>query len=217
MSNTNDRYLKPGFSSPKSPSLPHPVPSKMLPIAMSRSSSYDPHRVLGYFDLPSRSSPSSPQATYIPFSPVSRSSSPSRDARRSREFNFSHSGSDIEDALTGFSLVPTWLKTAIEQDQHPNQSGAQRTARQRAYKYSPLNSPDSIVSSSNNASPMTPRTPQLNVSVPQNQESTKDNKSDEKQQQLEDEAYWADEDDGYFAEMEADDEEDLEEIYRSVR
>jgi len=64
---------------------------------------------------------------------------------------------------------------------------------------------------------MTPRTPQLNVSVPQNQESTKDNKSDEKQQQLEDEAYWADEDDGYFAEMEADDEEDLEEIYRSVR
>jgi len=216
MTNTNDRYLRPGFSSPKSPSLQHPTPSKNVPISMSRSSSYDPHRVLSYFDLPSRSAPSSPQGAYIPFSPVSRSSSPARDGRRSREFNFSHSGSDIEDALTGFSLVPTWLKTAMEQEQHLNRSGAQRSADQRSSKYSPLNSPNSIVSSSNDASPITPRTPQLNISVPLNEESTKNSKPDEKQQ-LEDEAYWAEEDEGYFGEMDADEDEDLEEIYRSVR
>lgn len=182
---------------------------------MSRSSSYDRHRALGYFDLPSRSTPSSPQTSYLPFSPASRSSSPVRDVRRSREFNSLHSGSEIEDALTGFSLVPNWLKMAMEQDQQPNQSGTQKTAQRRLYKYSPLNSPDSIMSSSNDASPVTPRTPQLNVAIPQNEESTKE-RSDEKQQ-LEDEAYWAEEDEGYFGELEQDEDEDLEEIYRSVR
>jgi hypothetical protein len=183
---------------------------------MSRSSSHDPHRALGYFDLPSRSAPSSPQTLYIPYSPVSRSSSPARDVRRSREFNFLHtSGSDIEDALTGFSLVPNWLKMAMEQDQHPNQSaGAQNTVTRRPYKYSPLNSPGSVVSSSNDVSPITPRTPQLNVVISQNEESTKE-KSNEQEQQTEDDAYWA-EDEGYFGELE-DEDEDLEEIYRSVR
>ena len=104
----------------------------------------------------------------------------------------------------------------MEQDQHQNRSGVKRTGHQRINKYSPLNSPDSIVSSSNDVSPITPRTPQLNISVPLNEESTKDSKPDEKQQ-LEDEAYWAEDDEGYFGEMEGDEDDDLEEIYRSVR
>jgi hypothetical protein len=213
MSNANDQYLKPGFSTPKSPT--HSAASKNVPINMSRSSSYDPHKALGYFDLPSRSAPSSPQTSYIPFSPVSRSSSPAgRDVRRSRDLNFSHSGSDIEDTLTGFSLVPNWLKMAMEQDQHSNQT--QKSAPRRPYKYSPLNSPDSVVSSSNDASPITPRTPQLNVALPQNEESTKE-KSEQKKEQVEDEEYWAEEDEGYFGELDEDEDEDLEEIYRSVR
>lgn len=212
MSNADNHYLKPGFS-PQSPT--HPA-AKNLPINMSRSSSYDPHKVLGYFDLPSRSAPSSPQNSYIPFSPVSRSSSPAgRDVRRSRDLNVSHSGSDIEETLTGFSLVPNWLKMAMEQDQHSNQS-TQKSAPRRPYKYSPLNSPDSIVSSSNDASPITPRTPQLNVALPQNEESTQE-KSGQKEEKVEDEEYWAEEDEGYFGELDEDEDEDLEEIYRSVR
>jgi hypothetical protein len=135
--------------------------------------------------------------------------------RRSRDLNVSHSGSDIEETLTGFSLVPNWLKMAMEQDQHSNQS-AQKSAPRRPYKYSPLNSPDSIVSSSNDASPITPRTPQLNVALPQNEESTKE-KSGQKEEKVEDEEYWAEDDEGYFGELDEDEDEDLEEIYRSVR
>src|SRR5437762_12164785 len=102
MSNTNsDRYLSPGYASPKSPYQTPIIAKNAIPTGMTRSSSYDPHRVLGYFDLPNRSAPSSPQTTSIPFSPVSRSPSPARDARRSREFNHSHSGSDLEDAQIG--------------------------------------------------------------------------------------------------------------------
>jgi len=106
---------------------------------------------------------------------------------------------------------------AMEQDQHSSQSGTQNSAARRSYKYSPLNSPDSIVSSSNDASPITPRTPQLNVALPQNEVSTKDIKSEDKEKQLEDDAYWAEEDEGYFGELDEDEDEDLEEIYRSVR
>src|ERR1700721_1281865 len=114
MSNPQDRYLTPAYGSPKSPYQSPIAVKSATPQTMARSSSYDPHRVLGYFDIPSRSAPSSPQTTSLPYSPVSRSSSPFRDTRRSREFNHSHSGSDFEDALVGFSLVPNWLKIAME-------------------------------------------------------------------------------------------------------
>jgi hypothetical protein len=186
---------------------------------MSRSASSDPHRVLGYFDLPSRSAPSSPQTSYLPYnSPASRSSSPARDPRRSRDFNYSHSGSDLEDALVGFSLVPNWLKMAMEQDQNPNaSSSAQKstTANRRPYKYSPLNSPDSLLTSSNDVTPVTPRTPQLALTIPRSE----DQPAKETQIKAEDEdrRYWEEEDEGYFGEMEEDEQdEDLEEAYRSV-
>src|SRR5271170_7313474 len=149
MSNSNDRYLAPGYSSPKSP-YQSPIPKNALPTSMTRSSSYDPHRVLGYFDIPSRSAPSSPQTSYVPFSPISRSSSPARDVRRSREFT-SHSGSDLEDALVGFSLVPNWLKMAMDQDKNPN------SPTQKTTSHSPLNSPDSMLTTSTEQSPLTPR------------------------------------------------------------
>lgn len=208
MSNTQDRYLTPGYASPKSP---YQVPTFSKPANMVRSSSYDPHRVLGYFDLPSRSAPSSPQTNSLPYSPISRSSSPARDARRSREFNYSHSGSDLEDALVGFSLVPNWLKMAMEQDQNP--TAAQKTNPNRPRKYSPLNSPNSLTTS-NDTSPVTPRTPQLNVTIPK---ATEKLSSSEKESNSEDEdrLYWEEEDEGYWGEMEEDEQdEDLEETYR---
>src|SRR5271169_5584265 len=127
MSNTQDRYLTPGFASPKSPYQVPNVTAK--PTNMARSTSYDPHRALGYFDIPSRSAPSSPQTSSLPYSPVSRSSSPARDIRRSRDFNHSHSGSDLEDALVGFSLVPNWLKMAMEQDQNSTSKTKSSTNR----------------------------------------------------------------------------------------
>src|SRR5271167_4217621 len=132
MSNTNnDRYLSPGFTSPKSPYQTPIIAKNAIPTGMTRSSSYDPHRVLGYFDLANRSAPSSPQTTSIPLSPGSRSSSPARDVRRSREFNHSHSGSDLEDALVGFSLVPNWLKLAMEQDQNTTSTKKSSTNQPR--------------------------------------------------------------------------------------
>src|SRR5271155_5434947 len=145
MSNPNERYLLPAYASPRSPQQ-STFPPKATPTNMSRSASSDPHRVLGYFDIPSRSAPSSPQTSYVPYSPISRGSSPARDVRRSREFT-SHSGSDLEDALVGFSLVPNWLKVAMDQDKNPN-SPTQKTA-----SHSPLNSPDSLLTTSTEQSP----------------------------------------------------------------
>jgi len=214
MSNTNgDRYLSPGYTSPKSLYQTPIIAKNAIPTAMKRSSSYDPHRVLGYFDLPNRSAPSSPQTTSVPFSPISRSSSPARDARRSRGFSHSHSGSDLEDALVGFSLVPNWLKMAMEQDQ--NTTAQQKSSANQSNRYSPLNSPDSLLSTSNDASPLTPRTPQLNVAIPNTKQLESSNENNESKTEDEDQRYWDDEDDGYWGEMEEDD-QDLEETYRSV-
>src|SRR5271169_3346472 len=207
MSNTQDRYLTPGFASPKSPYQVPNVTAK--PTNMARSTSYDPHRALGYFDIPSRSAPSSPQTTSIPFSPVSRSSSPARDGRRSREFNYSHSGSDLEDALVGFSLVPNWLKMAMEQDQNPNaSSSAQKStaAGRRPHKYSPLNSPDSLMGSSNEVTPATARTPQLALTITRSKDQTA--KETQIKPEDEDQRYWKEEDEGYFGEMEEDEQDE---------
>lgn len=216
MSNTNnDRYLSPGYASPKSQYQIPIIAKNPTPVSMIRSSSYDPHRVLGYFDLPNRSAPSSPQTTSIPFSPVSRSSSPARDVRRSREFNHSHSGSDLDDALVGFSLVPNWLKLAMEQDQ--NSATQQKSNSQRPNRYGQLNSPDSLMTTSNEASPVTPRTPQLNVTIPNTKEPVSSNQTIESKADDDDQRYWEEEDDGYFGEMEEyEQDEDLEETYRSV-
>src|SRR5579871_4813951 len=168
MNNNHDRYLSPVYASPKSP-YQSPIIGKSTPATqpMARSSSYDPHRVLGYFDLPSRSAPSSPQGSYLPYTPSSRSSSPAREVRRSREYTHSHSGSDFEDALVGFNLVPNWLKMAMEQDQ-PVIGGA-KLSHPRQYPHSPLSplsSPSSVLPTSNQMTPLT-RAPQLNLTIPQ--------------------------------------------------
>jgi hypothetical protein len=63
--------------------------------------------------------------------------------------------------------------------------------------------------------PRTPQTPQLNLSIPR----TKEQESNQTQLKPEDEdrRYWEEEDEGYFGEMEEDEQdEDLEEAYRSV-
>lgn len=208
MSNTNDRYLSPGYTSPKSP-YQSPISIKNA-SRMTRSSSHDAHRVLGYFDLPSRSAPSSPQTTSIPlFSPISRSSSPGRDTGKPHKFNHSRSGSDLDDALVGFSLVPNWLKMAMEQGQNTNQSSRTRSNTNRS---SLLSSPDSLTTTSNEASPATPQNSQLNIKIPQTQEVQNDLKPEE-----EDQRYWEDEDEGYWGEMEEDEQDEaLEEAYQSV-
>src|SRR5271156_6114586 len=202
MSNTQDKYTPLAFNLPKSQYQSSPAiarSSSPTPIMVSRNSSYNPHQALGYFDIPSRSAPSSPQTASFPFSPVSRSSSP---ARRSRELTHSYSGSDFEDSLVGFSLVPNWLKMAMEKDGNvQNKSNGIRPKR-----YSPLNSPDSIISSSNETTPQTPRTPQLNVTIPKSHDIVSAQKEDitkeEVQNEEEDRRYWEEEDDGYFGEME---------------
>ena len=218
MSNSNDRYLNPVYASPRSPQQAT-FPPKATPTNMARSASSDPHRVLGYFDLPSRSAPSSPQTSYLPYSPVSRSSSPARDPRRSRDFNYSHSGSDLEDALVGFSLVPNWLKMAMEQDQNPNASPAAQKptpANRRPHGQSTLSSPDSLRSSSNDVTPVTPRTPQLHLTIAPGKEQPTTKKPLKPED--EDRQYWEEEEDeGYFGELDEDEQdEDLEEAYRSV-
>lgn len=185
---------------------------------MARSSSYDPHRVLGYFDIPSRSAPSSPQMSYLPYSPVSRGSSPARDVRKSKEHTHSHSGSDFDDTLVGFSLAPNWLKLAMEQDQLPSSSAP----NSRTKPYSPVSSPNSNLSTSPQNTLATPQTPHLNVDIPNpkglvsspqfTRRGSKPNR-----QADEDRKYWEEEeDDGYFGEMEEEGEEDLEEAYRSI-
>jgi hypothetical protein len=223
MNNPHDRYLTPAYASPKSP-YQSPTFAKSAPQTMSRSSSYDPHRVLGYFDLPSRSAPSSPQTSYLPYSPISRGSSPARDSRRSREYNHSHSGSDFEDALVGFSLVPNWLKIAMEQEQPSSKSSTLRTALPPKPTYSPLDSPNSTTTStpSSDSMPVTSVTPQLNLAIPQTGDLTSSKRRNSKPTRAEDDddrRYWEleEEDEGYWGEMEQDQEADLEETYRSRR
>lgn len=219
--NQIDRYLIPGHASPKNP-YQLPIIGKSTPTAlpMGRSSSYDPHRVLGYFDIQNRSAPSSPQTSNLPYSPTSRSASPARDALRSRDFSHQyHSGSDFEDALVGFNLVPNWLKMAMEQDQ-PIMAGVKSTQiRQHPQSpLSPLSPVNSALPSSNNTTPVTPHSQQLNVTIPQNKAVktlVSQNIIGLSRTEEEDRRYW-EEDDGYWGEMEEDD-EDLEEAYRSVR
>ena len=215
MSYSNDRYLAPAYSSPKSPFQSPTTARNTASIPMARSSSYDPHRALGYFDIPSRSAPSSPQTSFLPFTPMSRSSSPARDVRRSMEYNPSHSGSDLEDALVGFSLVPNWLKLAMEQDRNSQQhSAAQKTNDAR------LHSPDSLMTTSNETTPVTPRTPQLTLTMPKTKELAsspqKETESQRQDQEDDDRRYWEEDDEGYFGEMDEGEDEDLEECYRSV-
>jgi hypothetical protein len=191
---------------------------------MTRTGSYDPHRVLGYFDIPSRSVPTSPQISSLPYSPVSRGSSPARDVRRSREYNYSHSGSDLEDALHGFSLVPSWLKLAMEKDQNGNNANKYQE-RRSVQRYSPLNSPDSIITSSGEPTPEN-RVPVIGIPIPSKTIVTINPPEEEKtsaaveevETTAEDDArYWDEEDEGYWGELEEEEqEEDLEACYRSV-
>jgi hypothetical protein len=222
MTSPFDRYLAPAYASPKSPYQVPNIGRSAAPQPMARSSSHDPHRALGYFDIPSRSAPSSPQMSYLPYSPVSRSSSPARDIRKSREYAHSHSasGSDLDDALVGFSLTPNWLKMAVEQDQLP--SSTPNTYHRQSKPYSPLSSPNSEISTSAQNTPAIPRTPQLNLEIPKPKEvisnaPLKSRGSKPNRQADEDRRYWdEEEDDGYFGEMEEEGEEDLEEAYRSI-
>jgi hypothetical protein len=220
MTSPRDRYLAPAYGSPKSPYQTPNSAKSPTPQTMARSSSYDPHRVLGYFDIPSRSAPSSPQMSYLPYSPISRSSSPARDTRRSREYTHSHSGSDFDDALVGFSLAPNWLKLAMEQDQLPSAHDSSITGRRSPY--SPLSSPNSNTNTSAQNTPVTPRTPQLNLEIPNPKGLASGPQiirrgSKPNRQIDEDRQYWEEEeDDGYFGEMEEEGEEDLEEAYRSI-
>jgi hypothetical protein len=78
------------------------------------------------------------------------------------------------------------------------------------------------MTSSNDPSPLTPRTPQLNVTIPKSNEllsQPSQTKSTSPKIELEDEdrQYWEEEDEGYWGEMEEEDEEkdDLEETYRN--
>ena len=223
MTSPFDRYLAPTYGSPKSPYSTPNGGKTTAPQAMARSSSHDPHRVLGYFDIPSRSAPSSPQmSSYLPYSPISRSSSPGRDIRKSREYTHSRSasGSEFDEALVGFSLTPNWLKMAMEQDQLP--SAAPNAYNTRPKPYSPLSSPNSDLNPSAQNTPATPRTPQLNLEIPKPKElgsgaPLKRRGSKPNRQADEDRRYWdEEEDDGYFGEMEEEGEEDLEEAYRSI-
>ena len=107
---------------------------------------------------------------------------------------------------------------AMEQDQNTNaSSSAQKstTASRLPYKYSPLNSPDSLLTSSNEVTPVTPRTPQLALTMPRSEDQPA--KETQIKPEDEDRRYWEEEDEGYFGEMEEDEQdEDLEEAYRSA-
>ena len=109
---------------------------------------------------------------------------------------------------------------AMERDQNgivQNKSSAELRPR----RYSPLNSPDSVLlSSSNGNTPQTPRTPQLNIPIPKSHNIVTGQREDTTKRQVdneeEDRRYWEEDDDGYFGEMEDHEDEDLEEAYRSV-
>lgn len=221
MNNPHDRYLSPAYGSPKSSYQSTSLPNVVTPPAMARATSFDKRRTLGYFDIPTRATPSSPQASSLPYSPISRGSSPAREARLSRDFNHSHSGSDFEDALVGFSLVPNWLKMAMEQDNH-RPTSAPRPSSLGPATYATMPSPASTVSTPNETRPVTPRIPQLHLAIPLGKEliSAPPEKLDAAKLEREgddDRRYWEEEDEGYWAEMDEEEEEDLEEAYRSGR
>lgn len=157
----NSQYLSPTYGSPKQSYSPIARAASPIPISRSRSSSNPPHRVLGYFDIPTRSAPSS-----APLTPRSRSSSPA--PRSSKEFNAGSHGSQLDDALVGFSLVPNWLKIAMEQDQK-------------------IRSPDSITSSPLSSGS---RTPNSNVTIAKQAQTPEE--EDRRYWDEEDEKYWAD-------------------------
>jgi len=128
----------------------------------------------------------------------------------------------LEDALAGFTLVPNWLKLAMEQDQ-PVITGSRPNLPQLK-PFTPLiSSPSSFPPSS--ADPlftMSP-TPHLNLRIPGNQTDAINPANDfpdpnpkiDHDDDDEDRRYWEqEEDEGYLPEME--DDEDLEEVYRSV-
>jgi len=71
------------------------------------------------------------------------------------------------------------------------------------------------MSSSNDVTPVTPRTPQLALTIPRSEDQPA--KETQIKPEEEDRRYWEEEDEGYFGEMEEDEQdEDLEEAYRSV-
>jgi len=119
----------------------------------------------------------------------------------------------------GFSLTPNWLKMAMEQEQSPSSAANAITSRPKPY--SPLSSPNSVLSTSAQDTPTTPRTPHLNLEIPKTKEletspQLKRRGSKPNRQVDEDRQYWEEEeDDGYFGEME-EETEDLEEAYRSI-
>ena len=112
---------------------------------------------------------------------------------------------------------------AMEQDQ-PIMAGGARASQLQRTPNSPLSSPNSVlIPSPNPTTPLT-RTPQLNLTIPQDRNINDVNSqpivinqvSGTKQTEDEDRRYWEEEEDeGYWGEME-EEEEDLEEAYRSV-
>jgi hypothetical protein len=111
----------------------------------------------------------------------------------------------------------------MEQDQPtPKSSTLRPTLPPKTSSASSLNSPNSITTMSTpstEATPVIPRTPQLNLALPQAEKFNSPKRRNSKPTQAEDEdrRYWEEEEDeGYWGEMEQD-EEDLEEEYRSRR
>jgi hypothetical protein len=116
---------------------------------------------------------------------------------------------------------------AMEQEHNSNNPASQKgVPRYPPKRYSPLNSPDSILDSSTDPSPTTPRTPRLNIAIPKSDELSSIPANDAKRREPkaehddeEDRRYWEEEeDDGYWGELDEDEDdekdEDLEETYR---
>lgn len=105
---------------------------------------------------------------------------------------------------------------AMEKDQNSNNSPAPKAQAYRPRRYTP----DSLLASSNDASPSMPRTPQLNLAIPKSSEelsAPSNNLEQSEKEDDEEQQYWeGEEDDGYWGEMDEDDnnDEDLEETYR---
>ena len=109
----------------------------------------------------------------------------------------------------------------MEQDQQTSPlSTSQKSSARQPPRYSPLNSPQSLLTSSTATTPATPRIPQLSVAIPKTNDV--DSPAEDKEKpSLEDDdeddrRYWDEEDEGYWGELEEDEDEDLEECYRSV-
>jgi hypothetical protein len=100
----------------------------------------------------------------------------------------------------------------MEQDQNAT---TEQKSTNPPRKYSPLNSPDSSMASSNDPSPITSGTRPLSLTIPEKSEKTVSSSQKQSKPEDEDQRYWDEEDEGYWGEIEGD-EEDLEETYRSV-